>query len=179
VEDIRRLSLDEGSRTSAALVRILLAERFDVRPDCEPLPMGASIDATDANAVLLIGDRAIHPPAEDFVVTWDLGEEWTRWTGLPFVFAVWAARHGVDLRPIEPAFAAARDRGLQRLREIARRESIPLGIDERTAYHYLSRSLHFRLGPEERAGLDRFRELAAQHGFADAFPEYPVLSTEY
>jgi chorismate dehydratase len=163
VADIRRLSLDEGSRTSAALARILLAERFDVRPDCEPLPMGATIDATDADAVLLIGDRAIHPPDEDFAVTWDLGEEWTRWTGLPFVFAVWAARGDVDVRPIEPAFAAARDRGLQRLREIAKRESAALGIPERTAYDYLSRNLHFRLGAEERRGLHRFRELAAKH----------------
>jgi chorismate dehydratase len=168
VAKIRRLSLDEGSRTSAALVRILLAERFAVRPDCEPLPMGETIDATDADAVLLIGDRAIHPPDEEFAVTWDLGEEWTRWTGLPFVFAVWAARDSVNVSAIETAFATARDRGLERLRGIARRESIPLGIDEQTAYHYLSRSLHFRLGPEERAGLNRFRQLAAKCQLIDA-----------
>lgn len=168
VADICRLSLDEGSRTSAALVRILLAERFDVRPDCEPLPMGESIDATDADAILLIGDRAIHPPAEDFAVTWDLGEEWTRWTGLPFVFAVWAAQSDVDVRPIGSAFAAARDRGLERLREIAKRESAVLGIPEQTAYDYLHRNLHFRLGRDERQGLNRFREMAAKHGLIDA-----------
>jgi len=179
VADIRRLSLDEGSRTSAALVRILLAERFDVRPECEPLPMGATIDATDADAVLLIGDRAIHPPAEEFAVTWDLGEEWTRWTGLPFVFAVWAARDGVNVSAIEPAFVAARDRGLGRLRDIARRESVALGIEEQRAYDYLSRNLHFRLGADERRGLERLRELAAKQGLVDTVTEYSVLSTEY
>ena len=165
--EIRRLALDEGSRTSATLVRILLAERFDVRPDCEPLPMEKSVDATDADAILLIGDRAIHSPDEEFTTTWDLGEEWTRWTGLPFVFAVWAARTDIDLRDIEPAFAAARDLGLQRLRAIATRESSRLGIPESTAYDYLRNNLHFRLGPEELRGLNRFRSLAVKHGLVE------------
>src|SRR4051812_179455 len=101
--DIRRVALDEGSRTSAALTRILLAEQFGIRPAWEPLPIGCGLETTTADAVLLIGDRAIselsstsksqNSPSSirnpQFLDTWDLGERWTDWTGLPFVFAMW------------------------------------------------------------------------------------------
>ncbi|MGH7127558.1 MAG: menaquinone biosynthetic enzyme MqnA/MqnD family protein, partial [Planctomycetaceae bacterium] len=160
MENVRSLALDEGSRTSAALARILLAERYGVEPELEPLPLGKPVTSTRADAVLLIGDRAIHPPAEQFTATWDLGEEWSNWTGLPFVFAVWAARKpgffretgflenncgqkpGVSentgfLHDIEDALGRARDFGVERLDEIAKRESLLLGIDEETAREYL------------------------------------------
>ena len=164
IDRITRLALDDGSRTSASLVRILLAERFGIQPQGEPLPLGRSIEESDADAVLLIGDRAIHPPAEPFVATWDLGEEWTRWTGLPFVFAVWATRDDADVTGLESALEHARDDGLKRLHEIARREAEVVGIDETAAYNYLSRNLCFRLGGDERRGLELFRELAEKHG---------------
>ena len=61
---IRTLALDEGSRTSAALTRVILAEHFGVFPDSEPLPLEATTADTTADAVLLIGDRAMHAPAE-------------------------------------------------------------------------------------------------------------------
>ena len=57
--DVRRVALDEGSRTSAALTQILLAEKYGVRPAFEPLPIGCGLGESDADAVLLIGDRAI------------------------------------------------------------------------------------------------------------------------
>ena len=164
IPEIRRVALDAGSRTSAALVVILLAEQFGLHPERQPLPMGASVDATDADAILLIGDRAIHPPAEQFAETWDLGERWTNWTGLPFVFAVWAARRDADVSTIEFAFQQARDLGLQRLHEIAERESALLGISPQSAYDYLRNNLCFRMGPAEQRGLKRFGELAAKQG---------------
>src|SRR5579872_4430858 len=66
---VRRLALDEGSRTSAALARILLGERYGVFPELEPLPLNQSTAGIDADAVLLIGDRAIDSPAEAFTLT--------------------------------------------------------------------------------------------------------------
>ena len=75
---IRTLALDEGSRTSAALVQILLKEKHGVVPDLEPLPIGATLADTRADAVLLIGDRAIHSPVGQFAEVWDLGDEWRR-----------------------------------------------------------------------------------------------------
>jgi len=163
---IRTLALDEGSRTSATLARVMLAERLGVRPTTEPLPLGFAAEDTSADAVLLIGDRAMKPPRERFVATWDLGEEWTRWTGLPFVFAMWAARRDVELDGVEEALCQARDRGVERLAEIARREALQLGLTEEFARNYLTRNLHFTLGSAERSGLKLFQELAAKSGLA-------------
>ena len=164
--EIRTLALDEGSRTSAALSRIMLAERFGVHPRLEPLPLGRSIDSTTADAVLVIGDRAMHLPEEPFEAVWDLGEEWLSWTGLPFVFALWATRRSTELGIVENALCEARDRGVARLDQIARREAGPLGLDVSTAARYLKHNLHFRLGSAERSGLKLFQQLAVQEGLA-------------
>jgi chorismate dehydratase len=164
--NVRTLALDEGSRTSATLARVMLAERFGVRPTTTLLPLGFATEDTSADAVLLIGDRAMTPPRERFVATWDLGEEWTRWTGLPFVFAMWAARRDVELDDVEEALCESRDRGVERFAEIARRESPKLGISEELARDYLAHNLHFKLGSAERAGLKLFQELAVKTGLA-------------
>lgn len=161
---IRSLALDEGSRTSAALVQIMLSERFGVEPTLLPLPLGMSTSESPADAVLLIGDRAIHPPEGRFIETWDLGEQWTEWTGLPFVFAMWAVRPDVELGCVSRALAEARDRGVQRLERIAAREAAALGISERTAADYLKQNLHFTLGPAERSGLSMFHRMAVNMG---------------
>lgn len=166
VAQIRTLALDEGSRTSATLARILLAERFGVRPATELLPLGFATEDTSADAVLLIGDRAMKPPHERFVATWDLGEEWTQWTGLPFVFAMWAARRDCELGEIEEALCLSRDRGVDRMADIARREAPKLGITAELAHDYLAHNLHFTLGSAERAGLRLFQELAVKLGLA-------------
>lgn len=163
---IRRLALDEGSRTSAALVRILLADRHGLEPELEPLPLGASLADTTADAVLLIGDRAIHSPPGRFAEVWDLGDEWVRQTGLPFVFAMWSARAGVDLQGVDAALGAARDLGLARLAEIAARESAALGLSRPECLTYLRDSLYFFLGPRELRGLELFYRRARQLGLA-------------
>jgi chorismate dehydratase len=159
---IRTLALDAGSRTSAALVRIMLQERFGVSPRLEPFPFEQSPSATRSDALLMIGDRAMHAPDVPFAATWDLGEEWLRWSGLPFVFAVWAARAGTDLAVVEEALGHARDLGVDRASAIAKREAPLLGLSEATAYNYLTKNLHFRIGPAERSGLRLFATLAAR-----------------
>ena len=166
VEDIHTLALDEGSRTSAALARILLKERFGVTPKSEPLPFGATVADSSADAVLLIGDRGLSPSGGRFEFVWDLGEEWSRWTGLPLVLALWIARPGVELAGVDTALAAARDRGLSRLAEIARREAPRVGIPEDDCLSYLRDHLEFRLGVRQRQGLERFYALAGRNGLA-------------
>jgi len=157
--DIRSLALDEGSRTSAALTRVMLQERYGVIPELRPLPLKSSPADTDADAILLIGDRAIHPPQEEFVATWDLGEEWVTWTGLPFVFAMWVTRKSAVNPQLADLLEEARDLGLSRLPEIAKREAGPLGISVDTAHDYLRDNLHFQFGSAEWQGLRLFREL--------------------
>jgi chorismate dehydratase len=161
---IRSLALDEGSRTSAALVRILLAERYGVEPAIQRLPIGAPPFENDADAVLLIGDRAIHSPGGRFEAVWDLGDEWLRWSGLPFVFAVWTARAGAELRGLDAKLARCRDLGVARLAEIAAREAAPLGLTQPECLAYLRDSLYFYLGPQELRGLALFQQHAARLG---------------
>lgn len=162
--EIRTLALDEGSRTSVALVRILLDERFGVRPRLARLPIGETPEKIDADAFLLIGDRAMRPRAGEFVEQWDLGDQWCRWAELPFVFAMWTARAGVELDGLEAALAEARDAGLAHLDEIARAESAAVGLSPDAALSYLRDNLYFYLGPRERRGLELFYHHAARLG---------------
>ena len=162
--DVRTLALDEGSRTSCVLAQILLAERYGVRPNLETLSLGQPTSAAQTDAVLLIGDRAIQPLAETFADVWDLGEEWLNWTGLPFVFALWATRRETELGRLEDALSETRNRGLANIEQIARREAPLLGISEQTAYCYLTENLNYQIGSAERAGLKLFHQLAAKLG---------------
>lgn len=158
--EIRSLALDEGSRTSAALVRILLKERFAIEPRLEPLAIGATLEDAATDAVLLIGDRAIHSPAGRFAAVWDLGDEWCRWAELPFVFAMWTARADADLGYLETALGEARDLGVAHVDQIAAAEAAPLGLTVPQCTAYLRDHLYFYLGPRERQGLKLFYDHA-------------------
>lgn len=166
VERIRTLALDEGSRTSAALTRILLKERFGLEPRIEPLPIGTAMKDCRADALMLIGDRGMRPYDGEFACVWDLGEEWSHWTGLPFVFALWVARPGVDVQALERLLSAARDEGVKCFEEIARSAAHAVGIPEAQCLAYLRDHLEFQLGPRQRQGLELYYELARRHGLA-------------
>ncbi|MBA4030023.1 MAG: hypothetical protein C0478_03885 [Planctomyces sp.] len=182
--EIKTLALDEGSRTSATLARIMLHERFGLTPRRTTFPLGSRIEETTADAVLMIGDRAMSPPLEQFHDVWDLGEEWHRHTGLPFVFAMWVASGSYvkrqdqpanlvrsngevavgqenELEPLVVALAEARDRGVARCEAIAAREAPALGLAVDETIRYFTENLFFTLGPAERQGLELYYRLAA------------------
>jgi chorismate dehydratase len=163
---IRRVALDVGSRTSAALTQVLLRHRYHVQPEVVPWPMDRHAEEADADAVLLIGDRAMHACLPGFAHAYDLGQEWFDWTGLPFVFAVWAVRPGVDLGGVAEALTEAKRRGRERAGIIAQREAPKLGLDAGFCRRYLSNILHFDLGPRELAGLHHYYMLACDLGLA-------------
>lgn len=167
---IRTLSLDEGSRTSAALAQVMLNERFGVQPQLSRLPLGTPLKNIKADALVVIGDRAMHPPEETFHTVWDLGEEWLNWTGLPFVFAMWVARADARLGDLPQQLDHARDLGLRNVHRIARQGAATLQLPEDLALRYLQHNLHFHLGSAELQGLQLFHELAGQHGFAGNAP---------
>ena len=165
-EAITTLAVDEGSRTSAALARILLKEQHALQPQLQPLPIGASVEDSSADAVVLIGDRAMTPCNGQYHFVWDLGHQWRQWTGLPFVFAMWTAAPGIDPAPLADRFAEARDRGVALTGQIAQRAARELGISADQCRDYLDNSLIFRLGTRQREGLARFAQLAIKHGLA-------------
>ncbi len=168
---IRTLALDEGSRTSVALVQILLRQRFQLVPELQPLPLDGCLSDTTADAVLLIGDRAIHAPRGVFPEEWDLGAEWYHDMGVPFVFATWAAREGVDTGGIASALGQMRDAGLAHLEQIAAAEAPGVGLDIATCLSYLRDNLHFILGAPEQRGLHLFRQHASELGLLQLAPE--------
>jgi chorismate dehydratase len=128
------------------------------------LALGASPLESEADAVLVIGDRAIRSPSQGFCDAWDLGEEWSRDTRLPFVFAAWMARPGVDAGVLEPALEAARDAGLQDLQAIADEQSALMQLPRGLVLSYLRDNLHFTLEARERRGLSLYLQQAAELG---------------
>lgn len=165
-QSIHRLALDEGSRTSAALSQVILRQRYGIKPELVPLPMDVRPEEVDADAVLLIGDRAMHACLPGFPHAYDLGQEWHDWTGLPFVYAAWAVRPGVDLGGVEEALHEAKERGKANVGPIAVREAKLLGLDAGFCRRYLTNIIRFDLGERELAGMQHFYALAADLGLA-------------
>jgi chorismate dehydratase len=163
---VRKVALDVGSRTSAALAQILLRKRYHVSPVIEDLPLDRAAEECDADAVLLIGDRAMRACLPGFAHAFDLGQEWFDWTGLPFVYAVWAVRAGAELGSVGAALAEAKRRGCERIGAIAHEEAPRLGLDAGFCRRYLATIIHFDLGPRELAGLHHYYTLACELGLA-------------
>lgn len=164
LEEAREVFCDPASLTSVQLVKVLLAER-GIKPEFKPLP---SYDFSQLpDYALLIGDNAL-----DLVLgphdldIWDLGAAWSELTNLPFVFAVWALRRGVENAALRRQLREARDFGLDTLDHIIR---------TRTEYtddfrkDYLGWHIHYHLGTDEKRGIMKFMELLRKHG---AVPVY-------
>lgn len=165
--DLRRVAVDSNSRTSVALLRLILARRHGCRPDlvrAEPDP-GRMLREHDA--ALLIGDAALKASHAGLRVM-DLAGAWHEMTGLPFVFALWAAR----TREAALQAGAILDRGLslgmERLEEAPPSEGPAREIlDAQTLRDYLTRNIHFRLGVEEKESLELFFRLCRQEGILE------------
>lgn len=164
---IRRLALDEGSRTSQALCRVWLKGLHGSQPEIlEELPIGVPPEESTADAVLVIGDRAMSLPEERYLAVVDLGEAWNRWTGLPFVFALWVARPrpGLDLDLLSTVLAECRDDGLRHALTIAQEHAPRLGLTVDECVFYLTKQLSYQLNEPELAGLRLFAAKAEAMG---------------
>jgi chorismate dehydratase len=150
---------DTASLTSVNLLRVLLAER-GLKPEFKPLASYQTSELPDY--ALLIGD-----PALDFVLgphehdVLDLGAAWFELTGLPFVFAVWALRRGVENGALRQHLREARDFGLDTLDHIIRNRT---EYDYEFRKDYLGWHIHYHLGADEKRGLRKFMELLGKHG---------------
>ena len=166
--EAKEIFCDPASLTSVNLLKVLLAER-GLKPEFKPLESYAA--AAEKDFVLLIGDRAIGGQAGSFQLIWDLGDEWCRWTGLPFVFAVWAARRDVpaaELARIERLLTQARDHGRTHLAAIAAAEAASHGLTVQQCLGYLRDNLHYCLGTQERLALAAFYAYASKLALAPA-----------
>ena len=167
LEQVRSVAITPESATSVVLTKVLL-------PEAAHVPLGEEADAT-----LLIGDAALRSAFEDPTPHYDLGRLWLERTGLPMVFAVWAARE-----PVSAGIAALEDALVASVRAArAEPENLAFEASERYGYPagFLARyfeKLRYRFGPRERAGLYTFLELARDVGELDAVPELRFVHEE-
>ena len=178
---VNTLFVDGDSHTSVALSRVIWREWFE--RELEICPIDARRDAIDRmESVLLIGDKVVDQRRGSFAYEIDLGGAWRQQTGLPFVFAVWAARAEAvagravlsedRLAQIAETLERARDRGVLQAAEIARSQGPGLGWPVELAERYLCRCLKFQLSARCFEGASLFGELAFRHGVIEQKPEF-------
>ncbi|MDP9119841.1 MAG: menaquinone biosynthesis protein [Acidobacteriota bacterium] len=161
--EIRKVALDLNSRTSATLLRVLLRDRYGIDPEYLHERPDPERMLAEADAALLIGDPALKVDRERYQVI-DLAGEWNAMTGLPFVFAVWAVRPGVDLPDLPFYFKSSLRYGLSSLDNVVRESAAELGLESSEVRSYLTENLHFFLRGDEIRALEEFYRRAHAHG---------------
>jgi chorismate dehydratase len=167
VEKIQKLACDTDSHTSIALARILLAEMYGLRPEFVPLDQAMHDPHT---ARLLIGDKVVCEEPQDLPHQLDLGFAWKEHTGLPFVFAAWMAREDVALDDLPARLAESLRRRLQNLESIIEKFALPRGCPADIALEYLTKYLHFEIGPRQLEAIRLFHRLAYEHALIPHAP---------
>ncbi len=164
---VRSVAVTPESATSVVLVRILL-------PNAEIVPFGF-----DADATLLIGDAALRSAFEDPTPHFDLGRLWLDRTGLPMVFAVWAAPEPLvdGLTELEHALVASVRLARAEPERLARQASETYGYPAGFLARYFEK-LRYSFGPRERAGLYTFLEMARDVGELAHVPELRFVPAE-
>jgi chorismate dehydratase len=167
LKQVRRIGLDTSSRTSVGLTRVLCREAWGIDPEFQSAPPESAARIEGADAALLIGDPALFLDHEAAGFTKiDLGAEWTRLSGLPFVWAFWAGRpDAIDGAGVE-ALQEARDAGVANADAIG---TAYAGVERAEVCRtYLRENIKYGLGDRETQGLRRYFELAARHGVVEA-----------
>jgi chorismate dehydratase len=164
---VRSVAVTHESATSVVLVRILL-------PKAEIVPLGI-----DADATLLIGDAALRSAFEDPTPHYDLGRLWLERTGLPMVFAVWAAQEPLvdGLIDLEHSLVASVRLARSEPERLARQASQTYGYPAGFLARYFEK-LRYSFGPRERAGLYTFLEMARDVGELAHVPELRFVPQE-
>ena len=171
---IQRVTLDPASHTSNALLQIVLGEFHGIHPEYVHITETDIKNQPFSLPRLLIGDPAISfrkRTSGTSVRFLDLGGEWYRHTGLPFVFALWALKkENTNKKELSQMLRSAKASGLSNLPKIA-----DLDEDPDFALHYLSESIRYDLGEEEKGGLTLFTETLQKIGlFSD-----PLMEIKY
>jgi chorismate dehydratase len=172
IQEIRRVALDTSSRTSVALLKVLLAEKYQISPaftTCAPTVIPSTAlqnrQYPPFEAVLLIGDPALrHLDSTEYSV--DLGEAWYKLTGLPFVYACWVAREEACLADLPRVLLQSKARGIAQIPEIAQIEARKLGLPETLCLDYLQNRIKYDLDASAIAGIEMFYKFAVKNNLA-------------
>ena len=178
----RTVALTDTSRTSQVLARVLLARHWDVTPEYVEMPPDLPAMLRDADAALLIGDEALRaywePPTG--LYAYDLGAEWTGWTGLPMVYAVWAVRRGFaeddpeGVRAVSEALAGSLAYCRAHLDDISQYAARWEPFEPERFRSYFD-ALQFRYEPRYREGLRRYLTEAVAIGQLEDVPEIAIF----
>ncbi len=166
---VQTVALDESSRTSAALVRILMKKFYARCVSFSPAEPKPEEMLRRADAALLIGDPALAYCGTAQV--YDLASEWRKFTGLPFVFAVWMGHCGLNLAGYHAAFAASLQFGLAHIDDIAAEYALKLGMTPSAVKVYLTQNIDYSLDEENHQGLKLFYKLAHEVGIVPTAKE--------
>lgn len=172
IEEVQSIALDTTSRTSAALIQILMSRFYGRTPRYRAAaPHLANMLETD-DAALIIGDPAMLIDRAKLQV-YDMAEEWRRHTGLPFVFAFWAVRRGASVGEVD--FAAAKREGLAHAETIATVYAESLGLPYGELLTYITENISYDLDAESLRGLKLYFEMAAECGLIEKAREVEFL----
>ena len=169
IDEVRSIAMDPNSRTAATLVRVLLAGRPQGPPEYIECARDEDPRKVEADAWLRIGDLALRETYEDPAPQiFNPSAEWTQRTGLPFIFAPWIVRPGVDMDPWLDSFARARARGEERRQRLASEASRLWDLSLEACEHYLLRECSYDTDERMADALRAFRDGAAPLGLCHA-----------
>ena len=162
LEHLRSVALDESSRTSATLVKVIFREFLDHEPAWTTRSPNLDEMLERNDAALIIGDPGMAFPRRGLRV-WDMASLWRKYTGLGFVFAMWMVRDEAVERARAVDFAGARDEGVSHIEEIVEsyRQKIPMPVEE--LRKYLTENITFHVDDSMKRGLKLYFELALEH----------------
>jgi chorismate dehydratase len=167
IEHVRRIALDTSSRTSVTLIQVLCRHHFRIAPAFVPHGPDLAAMISTCDAGLLIGDPAFDAAHDALGLRKiDLGEAWTRMTGLPFVYAAWTGRSAAVDDGVVAALQQAQAEGVAAREAIAAEYGAGDAQRAARAAVYLRDNVRYGLGAEEAAGLQAFLDLAADMGLA-------------
>ena len=166
LENINSVALDESSRTSATLIKVIFREFLNRDPTWTTHSPNLDEMLAQNDAALMIGDPAMILPRETLKV-WDMARLWRNYTGLGFVFAMWMVRDDSLDKARRIDFVAARDEGVAHKDEIVSEYHELLGLSRESLRHYLDENISFNLDVELRSGLELYFQLAHKHQLLD------------
>lgn len=174
LESIGSVALDESSRTSATLVKIIFREFLgrDAQWTTRSPNLNEMLERNDA--ALIIGDPAMVFPRGNLRI-WDMASLWRNYTGLGFVFAMWMLNDSAIDRVRRIDFAAARDEGVENKADIISEYQELLGLSRDSLQEYLDENICFRLDKQMQQGLNLYYELAYKHGLIDVIKPLKML----